>query len=270
LRLDDDMKRLVREQRLGFVATVCADGTPNLSPKGTTSIWDDEHLVFLHLHSPKTVANLAANPAVEVNVVDPIVRKGYRFKGKGQVVADGPLFDEVVRFYRVERDTDPARVHAAVLIRVETAEPLISPVYDAGVSEAEVVSRWRRHHLELTSALSNDATSSAAPDQAHPELVCDLGELDPSQRRRHRQLGTRLAPMRSGITALPDGYRVLFPTEPPLGAELAEWATLERLCCPFLHFALHMTPSDLWLDMSGGPGVKEFLLAEFPWLTEAQ
>ena len=36
------MKRVVGEQRLGFVATVCPDGTPNLSPKGTTAVWDDD------------------------------------------------------------------------------------------------------------------------------------------------------------------------------------------------------------------------------------
>jgi hypothetical protein len=29
-----DMKRVVEQQRLGFFATVCPDGTPNLSPKG--------------------------------------------------------------------------------------------------------------------------------------------------------------------------------------------------------------------------------------------
>ena len=29
--LTDEMKKVVEEQRLGFVATVCADGTPNLS-----------------------------------------------------------------------------------------------------------------------------------------------------------------------------------------------------------------------------------------------
>jgi len=40
------MKRVVREQRLGFIATMCAYGTPNLSPKGTTKVWDDDHLVF--------------------------------------------------------------------------------------------------------------------------------------------------------------------------------------------------------------------------------
>jgi hypothetical protein len=29
--LTDDMKRIIREQKLGFVATVCPDGTPNLA-----------------------------------------------------------------------------------------------------------------------------------------------------------------------------------------------------------------------------------------------
>jgi hypothetical protein len=44
--LTADMKRVVAEQRLGFVATVCPDGTPNLSPKGTIAVWDDDYLVF--------------------------------------------------------------------------------------------------------------------------------------------------------------------------------------------------------------------------------
>jgi uncharacterized protein len=74
------MKRVVREQRLALVATVCPDDTPNLSPKGTIAVWGDEHLVFADIRSPRTVANLRANPAVEVNVVDPIARTGYRFR----------------------------------------------------------------------------------------------------------------------------------------------------------------------------------------------
>jgi uncharacterized protein len=41
--LTDDMQRVVREQRLGFCATVCEDGSPNLSPKGSTYVLDDEH-----------------------------------------------------------------------------------------------------------------------------------------------------------------------------------------------------------------------------------
>ena len=150
MKLDDEMQRVVREQRLGFVATVSADGTPNLSPKGTLDVWDDEHLVFLDIHSPATVANLRARPAVEVNVVDPILRKGYRFKGRGEVLVEGHRHDAVLARYRRDRGSDTSRVKAVVLIAVETAAPLISPAYDtAGVTEAEVAARWRAHHLAL-------------------------------------------------------------------------------------------------------------------------
>lgn len=68
------MQRVVLEQRLGYVATVTEDGRPNVSLKGTTTIWDDERLMFADVASPGTVTNLEANPHVEVNVVDPILR----------------------------------------------------------------------------------------------------------------------------------------------------------------------------------------------------
>ena len=98
--LTADMKRVVEEQRLGFVATVCPDGTPNLSPKGTTAVWDDERLVFANIRSPRTIANLRRNPSVEVNVVDPFLRKGYRFKGTASVLESGALYEEALEFYR--------------------------------------------------------------------------------------------------------------------------------------------------------------------------
>src|SRR5947199_10854651 len=98
--LTEDMQRVVREQRLGFVATVCPDGTPNLSPKGTTTVWDDDHLVFADIHSPGTVNNLLNNPSIEINAVDIISRRGYRFKGTVQALSEGELFEEVVSFYK--------------------------------------------------------------------------------------------------------------------------------------------------------------------------
>jgi uncharacterized protein len=156
MRLDDDMRRVVREQSLGFVATVCPDGTPNLSPKGTTVVWDDEHLAFLHIHSPNTVANLQANPAIEVNVVDPIVRKGYRFKGTAVVLTDGDVHAGVLDFFARERGTDITRVLAVVLVHVDVAAPVVSPAYDSGVTEAVVAARWRAHHLRLADPTDSD------------------------------------------------------------------------------------------------------------------
>ena len=145
--LTDDMKRVVEEQRLGFVATVCPDGTPNVSPKGTVAVWDDNHLVFADIRSPRTVKNLRANPAVEINVVDPLVRKGYRFKGTAQVFDAEPRFEEIVAFYRRRGSKSPIR--AVVLVRVERALPLISPAYDGGAIEAEVRASWQRYWQSL-------------------------------------------------------------------------------------------------------------------------
>src|SRR4051794_9628203 len=112
--LTDDMRRVIEEQRLGFVATVCPDGTPNLSPKGTTTVWDADHLVFADIYSPTTVENLRHNPAIEINVVDPVARKGYRFKGTATVLGEGPDFARLVQFYR-DRGT-PYPIQHVVLI----------------------------------------------------------------------------------------------------------------------------------------------------------
>lgn len=147
--LTEDMKRVVREQRLGFVATVCPDGTPNLSPKGTTAVLDDDHLVFADLRSPQTIRNLRNNPAVEINVVDPVRRKGYRFKGTGTVLNEGDELQEIVRSFQVDREIDPARVRAVVVIEVTQAQPLISPAYDSGATEEEITEEYKRRLVDL-------------------------------------------------------------------------------------------------------------------------
>ena len=140
VRLTEDMKRIVSEQRLGFIASICPDGTPNLSPKGTTAVWDDEHLIFADICSPGTIANVQRQPIVEINVVDPLARKGYRFKGTATVYKEGPLFEQGLAFYR-NRGTASSIEHI-VLVKVERALPLISPAYDQGKTEEEIREHW--------------------------------------------------------------------------------------------------------------------------------
>jgi predicted pyridoxine 5'-phosphate oxidase superfamily flavin-nucleotide-binding protein len=155
--LTPDMKRVVEEQRLGFVATVCADGTPNLSPKGTTAVWDDDHLVFANIRSPGTIANLHHNASVEVNVVDPFVRKGYRFKGVAAVLESGALYDKAIAFYK-ERGSRVSAFREVVMVRVESAQPIDSPAYDLGLTEDEVRARWERHFDSLRTRKSSPAS----------------------------------------------------------------------------------------------------------------
>lgn len=149
--LTEDMKRIVREQRLGFHATVCADGTPNLSPKGTTAVWDDDHLFFAEIRSPQTLANLRRGSKVEINVVDPFVRKGYRFKGTGAIHERGTTEYErgLERLRDESYGTDPSSIGAIVVIHIENARPLVSPAYDRGGDEDSVSLWWDQHFAQL-------------------------------------------------------------------------------------------------------------------------
>lgn len=146
LRIPKDVQSFVTEQRLGFVATIRADGSPSLSPKGTLTVWDDEHLTFADLASPGTIRNLERDPRIEVNVVDPVVRKGWRFSGTAEVLHHGDRFQAGVQFFeRLSLPDAPHRVRSVVMVRVASITPLISPAYSDGSSEQEIRRRsWSR------------------------------------------------------------------------------------------------------------------------------
>lgn len=148
--LSDEMQRLVEAQRLGFVATVCEDGSPNLSPKGTFVVVDASHLAFGELRSPNTLRNLRRDPRVEVNCVDPFTRKGYRFKGRAVVLAPGSAeFAALHPAFVAVWGALAARLNAIVRIEVTEARPLTSPAYDLGATEAELRQSWTRKFRDL-------------------------------------------------------------------------------------------------------------------------
>ncbi|HEY1966853.1 MAG TPA: pyridoxamine 5'-phosphate oxidase family protein, partial [Pseudonocardia sp.] len=69
--ITEPVRALIEAQRLCYLATVGPDGQPNLSPKGSLKVLGPAHLAFAEMASPRTVANLATNPRLEINVVDP-------------------------------------------------------------------------------------------------------------------------------------------------------------------------------------------------------
>ena len=145
--LTSDMKRIIEEQRLGFVATAALDGTPNVSPKGTFVVLDDDTIAFGEIRSPGTMRNLNTNPLVEVNFVDPFVRKGYRFRGTASVVERGDAtFDALLGNFR---GLLAERMRAIVTITVTKALPLTSPAYDDGTTEPELRRSWTTRYREL-------------------------------------------------------------------------------------------------------------------------
>lgn len=140
--IDADVQRFVHEQRLGFVATTNEDGTPALSHKGTLTVWDEDHLVFADIRSPRATTNIARGSVVEVEVVDPVIRKGYRFRGTGEILTRGELHDEIVAFYGREFDLAADRIRSIALIHIDEARQILSPAYDTGRTEQDVRAEW--------------------------------------------------------------------------------------------------------------------------------
>ncbi len=164
--LDDDMRAVIEGQRLCFAATVDGDGRPNLSPKGTIRVWDDRHLFFCDIASPNTRRNLERSPWIELNVVDPLSRRGYRFRGKATLHTDGPVYqDATARIAADEGDAYP--VHAVVLIEVERALPLVSPGYWHVTDEHEMRRMWKERRAELDAAFERHLEEHG-PLHGHP------------------------------------------------------------------------------------------------------
>ena len=145
--ISKEIKEFVNNEKLGFIATVCPDGTPNLSPKGTTIAWDDKHLAFADIHSPGTVNNLLINPSIEINIVDIFSRKGYRFKGSAEILSEGPLFNDILSYYRAAGSKH--LIKNIILVKVDRILPVMSPAYDMQLSEDEIRNRWIHYWSDM-------------------------------------------------------------------------------------------------------------------------
>lgn len=145
--ITSEIKNFLNVQKLGYVATVSSDGLPNLSPKGTIIAWSSEILAFADIRSPDTVRNLQNNPRLEINVIDPLLRKGYLFKGAARILHSGPTYDEILHYYRDNGFTSP--ISAIVLVDVSDVSEVTSPLYDMGISEDEIKSKWKSHFANL-------------------------------------------------------------------------------------------------------------------------
>ena len=142
--ISEEIKNFVNSQKLGYVATVSKDGTPNLSPKGTIIVMSESTLAFADIRSPQTIQNLQDNPSVEINVVDPFQRLGYRFKGECKIINEGPEFDKILDYYA--NVGIKSKINSVVIVDVESMSEVTSPSYDLGVTKDELISKWKKYY----------------------------------------------------------------------------------------------------------------------------
>jgi hypothetical protein len=103
----------------------------------------------------------------------------------------------------------------------------------------------------------------ARNDKDEPTLACDFTVMDTEQRERYRALRRQLSKDLHEARELEDGYTFRHSSEAEVLIALAEYVTLERLCCPFFDFAIEVgrDGGEVWLKMTGGQEAKRILQA---------
>ena len=145
--ITSEIKNFLDVQKLGYVATVSSDGKPNISPKGTIIAWSSTLLAFADIRSPDTLLNLQNNPFVEINVIDPLSRKGYLFSGTAKIIKDTPLYDDILTHYRNNGIQSP--INSIVIVDVSSVSTVTSPLYDLGKTEDEIKLKWKKYFSDL-------------------------------------------------------------------------------------------------------------------------
>jgi hypothetical protein len=116
-----------------LVATVLPNGFAQVTPRGSTMVYDDDHLALWERGRGSTTANLQGGSKVTVFFRKPALREAgvlpkggvARFYGRAAIHRAGPVYEDVWRrLIQPEKDRDPERKGFAVLIRVERAEEL--------------------------------------------------------------------------------------------------------------------------------------------------
>jgi predicted pyridoxine 5'-phosphate oxidase superfamily flavin-nucleotide-binding protein len=118
MKLDDAAKRIINETKPAFVATADASGQPNVSAKGSTRVFDDEHVLFADVASPRTVSNLKENQKVAVIWLDTTGNQSCRIWGEAEILVSGDAF-ETLSMEFAERNM---KISHAILVRVDALE----------------------------------------------------------------------------------------------------------------------------------------------------
>ncbi len=143
-KITNEIKSFLKKQKLGFVATINENNTPNLSPRGTIFAWDDKHIIFADIKSPQTTKNLKKNPVVEVNVINPITRKGMLLNGTAVILKEGREFSQILDYYKEQGIQ--SKISAVVKVKVDEIQEITSPLYDLGYSEDEIKEKWKKYY----------------------------------------------------------------------------------------------------------------------------
>lgn len=94
--LTKEIKDLIETNRIAYVATVDQNNAPNVSPKSTFSILDDETFIFAEIMSTRTRQNLLKNSKIALYFYSQDKNMGCQIKGEAEMLNSGELYQEML------------------------------------------------------------------------------------------------------------------------------------------------------------------------------
>lgn len=124
IKITDEMQERVNkafpEKKYCIWVTTSEDGYPDVSFRGSTFVFDEEHIAFWDRSLGMSTVNLEKNPNVCMLYYDKEGRLGWRFYGKATVHKQGEVREQIMsRTVKEELDKDPQRKGYGVLVRID-------------------------------------------------------------------------------------------------------------------------------------------------------
>jgi hypothetical protein len=116
-----------------LIGTALPDGYAQITPRGSTMVYDDEHFALWERGKGSTTSHLADGTKVTIYFRKPPLRElgllprgGIaRFYGTAKIYKSGPVYEEIwKRLIEPEKKSDPDKKGFGVLVKVERAEDL--------------------------------------------------------------------------------------------------------------------------------------------------
>ncbi|GAA0632487.1 pyridoxamine 5'-phosphate oxidase family protein [Bifidobacterium pullorum] len=120
--LTEEMKTFI-ENNLAWVATVSKDGEPDLGPKMSTYVIDDNHIAYHERTAGQMYRNLLDGSPLVIAVANLAEKKGYRFRGTVTLHTEGEIYDAQVKVAQERGTKIPTCVPVLEVTEIQDLTP---------------------------------------------------------------------------------------------------------------------------------------------------
>jgi predicted pyridoxine 5'-phosphate oxidase superfamily flavin-nucleotide-binding protein len=126
--LTETIQKSINKSVLCWLATVSADGMPNVSAKEIFSHYQGD-IIIANIASPQSVQNIYSNNKVCVSFIDILVQKGWQLKGFASLVDRSSSDFSKMEKVLLEMAQELFPFSTITRIKVESAKQILAPSY---------------------------------------------------------------------------------------------------------------------------------------------